>query len=102
MIHNAGGLSHINHPGDWLGSADSTIVYDEDGKPLLDVNGNPLTRGYQIATDPENVQFFANSLRKYPSCLGIEVYNEHDRPTSGDRVLWDELLKVIIPEGRNV
>ena len=102
MIHELGGISHINHPGDWLGSADSTIVYDEDGNPLLDVNGNPMTRGYQIATDPKNVQFFANSLRKFPSCLGIEVYNEHDRPTSGDRVLWDELLKVIIPEGRNV
>ncbi len=102
MIEDLGGISHINHPGDWLGSADSTIVYDEDGNPLLDVNGNPMTRGYQIATDPKNVQFFANSLRKYPSCLGIEIHNEHDRPTSGDRYLWDELLQVIIPEGRNV
>lgn len=80
MIDAAGGVSHINHPGDWLGSA-----------------GDP-----DIARDSGNVQFFANMMRKYDSCLGIEVYNAYDRPTRNDRVLWDELLKVVIPEGRNV
>ncbi len=80
MIEDAGGISHINHPGDWLSSAG-----DES-----------------IARDPGNVQFFANIMRKYDTCLGIEVYNLYDRPTGNDRVLWDELLKVVIPEGRNV
>lgn len=80
MIDAAGGVSHINHPGDWLGSA-----------------GDP-----DIARDPANVQFFADLFRKYDSCLGIEIYNAYDRPTSSDRILWDELLQVIIPEGRNV
>lgn len=80
MIDAAGGVSHINHPGDWLGSA-----------------SNP-----DLARDPGNVQFFANIMRKYDSCLGIEVYNAYDRPTRSDRILWDELLKVVIPEGRNV
>ena len=80
MIDAAGGISHINHPGDWLSSAG-----DES-----------------IARDPGNVQFFANIMRKYDTCLGIEVYNLYDRPTGNDRVLWDELLKVVIPEGRNV
>ena len=102
MIEDAGGISHINHPGDWLGSADSTPVYDEEGELVLDVNGEPMTKGKQIAMDQKNVQFFANLYRKYDSCLGFEVYNSFDRPTSGDRVLWDELLKVVIPEGRNV
>ncbi len=80
MIEDAGGISHINHPGDWLSSAG-----DES-----------------IARDPGNVQFFANLMRKYDSCLGIEIYNLYDRPTGNDRVLWDEMLKVVIPEGRNV
>ncbi len=102
MIEDVGGLSHINHPGDWLGSASTEIVKDEDGNTLYNVNGEPLTKGYQVATDPKNVQFYANTLRKFPSCLGIEVYNSYDRPTRNDRVLWDELLKVVIPEGRNV
>lgn len=102
MIEDAGGISHINHPGDWLGSANGELVYDEDGNVMLTPNGDEMTKGYQIATDPGNVQFFAKALRKYKSCLGIEVYNSFDRPTSSDRILWDELLKVIIPEGRNV
>lgn len=102
MIDAAGGISHINHPGDWLGSANGELVYDEDGNVMLTPNGDEMTKGYQIATDPGNVQFFAKALRKYKSCLGIEVYNSFDRPTSGDRILWDELLQVIIPEGRNV
>lgn len=102
MIQKAGGISHINHPGDWLNSGSTEIVKDENGKTVYDVNGQPMTKGKQITTDPGNVQFFAKALRKYPSCLGIEVYNAFDRPTRYDRILWDELLKVIIPEGRNV
>jgi hypothetical protein len=102
MIEDAGGVSHINHPGDWLGSAKGELVYDEDGNVLYTPNGEEMTVGYQMATDPGNVQFFANFFRVYPSCLGIEVYNAFDRPTRTDRVLWDGLLKAIIPEGRNV
>ena len=75
-----GGLSHINHPGDWLGSAG-------------DIN---------IAKDPKNIKFFADILKKYDSCLGIEVLNSHDSPTRHDRVLWDGLLESVIPAGRSV
>jgi len=75
-----GGLTHINHPGDWLGSAG-------------DIN---------IAKDPKNIRFFADILKKYDSCLGIEILNEHDSPTRHDRVLWDGLLESVIPAGRNV
>ena len=102
MIEDAGGVSHINHPGDWLGSAKGELVYDEDGNVLYTPNGEEMTLGYQMATDPGNVQFFANFFRQYESCLGIEVYNAFDRPTRTDRVLWDGLLKAVIPEGRNV
>ena len=79
-VEKAGGLSHINHPGDWLGSAS-------------DVN---------IAKDPKNIKFFADILKKYHSCLGIEVLNGSDSPTRNDRVLWDGLLESVIPTGRNV
>ena len=102
MIEEAGGISHINHPGDWLGSANGELVYDENGDVLYTPNGEEMTVGYQMATDTGNVQFFANFFRQYDSCLGIEVYNNFDRPTRTDRVLWDEILQVIIPEGRNV
>lgn len=80
-IHESGGISHINHPGDWLKSAK-----DPD-----------------IARDPEKVEIFASIMRKYDSCLGIEAFNAYDRPTRSDRILWDSLLQTLIPEGnRNV
>ncbi len=79
-VQKAGGLSHINHPGDWLESA-------------KDVN---------IAKDPKNIRFFADILKKYDSCLGIEVINSHDSVTRHDRVLWDGLLESVIPADRNV
>ena len=75
-----GGLSHINHPGDWLESRN-------------DVN---------IAKDPKNINFFADLLKKYHSCLGIEINYNYDTATRNDRVLWDGLLESVIPTGRNV
>ncbi len=80
-IEESGGVSHINHPTDWLQGFK-----------------NP-----ENARKPENVEFFADLLRRYPSCLGIEVLNMVDGPNRCDRILWDELLKVLIPYGeRNV
>lgn len=76
-IEKSGGVSHINHPTDWLGAY----------------------RDPSCAKVPENIRFFADLLRRYKSCLGIEVLNMYDRPNRSDRILWDELLKKLIPEG---
>lgn len=76
-IEKSGGISHINHPTDWL-----QAYKDPD-----------------CAKVPENIEFFADLLRRYKSCLGIEVLNMYDRPNRSDRILWDELLKTLIPEG---
>lgn len=76
-IEKSGGISHINHPTDWLGA------YKDPS----------------CAKVPENVAFFADLLRRYKSCMGIEVLNMYDRPNRSDRILWDELLKTLIPEG---
>ena len=80
LIEKSGGISHINHPTD-----------------LLQAKKNP-----DCAKVPENIEFFANLLRKYKSCMGIEVLNMYDIPNRSDRILWDELLKNLIPEGRKV
>lgn len=79
-VEASGGISHINHPGDWL---DSFI--DEAN-----------------AKKPENVRFFADIFHRYPSCVGTEVFNRIDLDTPADRIFWDELLKEVIPYGRNV
>ena len=80
FVEKHGGLSHINHPGDWL----------ESNKDISAVS------------DPENVHFFADILLRYDSCLGIEVFNERNGTTPYDRILWDNLLMETLPYGKNV
>lgn len=79
-IEENDGLSHINHPGDWLES-----------------NANP-----DVVNDPESVKFFGDLILKYDSCLGTEVFNEKNGTTGYDRILWDNLLMYCLPYGKNV
>jgi len=79
-VHRNGGITFIAHPGDWLESKDDPA----------------------IARDPGNVNYFADILRDYDSCLGIEIYNAADNETRYDRIFWDQLLMRLMPEGRPV
>lgn len=80
LADKAGAVSFINHPGDWLhSSGDRSIV-----------------------SDPKNVEYFANIILGYDSCLGMEVFNENNSPTPYDRVLWDNVLMKCLPYGKNV
>ena len=80
FVDDNGGLSHINHPGDWLQSND---------KP-------------EAVSDPANVKYFGDLILKYDSCLGTEVFNERNGTTGYDRILWDNLLMYCLPYGKNV
>ena len=80
LIEKSGGISHINHPTDLLQS----------------------WKRPDCADKPENIHFFANLINKYPSCMGIEVLNMKDIPNRCDRILWDNLLKLLTPHGRKV
>lgn len=80
LAHEAGGVSFINHPGDWLHS----------NKDIARVS------------DPENVKYFADILLKYDSCLGMEVFNERNHVTPYDRILWDNVLMYCLPYGKRV
>ena len=80
FTHKNGGLSIINHPGDWLESNNNiSAVYDE-----------------------ENIKLFGDILLKYDSCIGMEVFNEKNSVTPYDRILWDNLLMYTLPYGKNV
>lgn len=74
------GYTVLNHVGDWL---------DSPQHP-------------ERAHDPKNIAYFANIFVNNPTCLGMEIVNNRDRVTSRDRELWDELLQVVIPHGRNI
>jgi len=80
LVEKYGGVSHINHPGDILGSKwDPTVV-----------------------SKPENVEFFADFLLRYKSCLGVEAVNGFTSLTAYDRILWDNLLTYCLPYGKTV
>lgn len=80
FIDKNGGISHINHPGDWLETnVDINNVYDEEG-----------------------LEMFSEILLQYDSCLGMEVFNEDNGTTGYDRILWDNLLMKVLPYGRTV
>lgn len=80
FIEENGGISHINHPGDWLNT-----------------NSNP-----DAVNDPKNIKFFGDLMLKYDSCIGMEVFNERNGTTGYDRILWDNLLMYCLPYGKNV
>ncbi len=79
-IDEHGGLSYINHPGDWLETNENPAAVDE----------------------MENISFFGDLILEYDSCLGIEILNEKNGTTGYDRILWDNLLMYCLPYGRNI
>ena len=80
FVEKNGGLSHINHPGDFIES----------------------NKNIDAVSDPENVKYFGDILLKYDSCLGIEVFNDRNSTTPYDRILWDNLLMYCLPYGKNI
>lgn len=79
-IEKAGGYSVLNHVGDWV-----------------DSGRFPQRSHWNVY-----IAYFAGIFIDCPSCLGMEIVNSTDRVTRGDRALWDELLQVVIPKGRNI
>lgn len=80
LAEEAGGISFINHPGDWLRSQNNIAA----------------------VSDPENVHYFADIILKYDSCCGMEVFNENNGMTPYDRILWDNVLMECLPYGKTV
>ena len=83
-----GGLSVINHPGEYTNARDEE---NQDDAYNLD---DPVYN-YKITK-------FAKILTEYDSCIGIDINSKGDGRTRYDRKLWDILLQRIVPHGRNV
>lgn len=75
-----GAISFINHPGDWLNS-----------------NADRAN-----CSDPEKIAYFSDILLRYDSCIGMEVFNEHNGVTGYDRDTWDNILMYCLPYGKNI
>ena len=87
-VHGLGGLSVINHPGEYTNARDE--VYTADA-----YNKDEVTYRYTINK-------FENILLKYDTCIGIDINSKGDGRTRFDRKLWDIMLGDLIPQGRSV
>ena len=84
-VDELGGLSVINHPGEYTNARDEDYTcdaYDESYAYYIDK--------------------FESLLLKYPSCIGIDINSKGDSRTRFDRKLWDIMLMDLAPQGKNV
>ncbi|MBE6783144.1 MAG: hypothetical protein E7536_03955 [Ruminococcaceae bacterium] len=79
-VGEAGGITFLDHVGEYVGSE-----YD-------------ITR----ASEPYYANKFANVFLDNPSCVGMDVNSGVNNHTIYDYILWDNILKLTIPHGRNV
>ena len=84
----AGGLSVINHPGEYTKAKEEDCQADA-------YNEDDIWYDYVINK-------FTNILTSYDSCIGIDINSKKDGRTKYDRKLWDILLSKVVPTGRNV
>lgn len=87
-IDKLGGISVINHPGEYTSTRYE--VFSDDA-----YNKSTLKYKYDINK-------FENLLSNYSTCIGIDVNSKGDARTRFDRKLWDILLTDLAPAGRNV
>lgn len=87
-IEALGGVSVINHPGEYTSARDEVLTADAYNKSN--------THYHYV------INKFESLLNKYPSCIGIDVNSRDDTRTRFDRKLWDTMLTDMAPSGRNV
>lgn len=87
-VDELGGVSVINHPGEYTNARDE--VYTADA-----YNKDDIMYNYKISK-------FERLLLNYDSCIGIDINSKGDSRTRFDRKLWDIMLQDLLPVSRNV
>lgn len=83
-VEELGGITHINHPGRYTGGS-------KGGR-----------KGREASSNPDTVKKYVDLFNSYKSCLGMEIVNKLDNVSRSDRILWDNILKEMMPSGRFV
>jgi len=86
-VEEQGGISRLNHPGRY--------------QPRGDV-GEGNEQAVANSSSPEKVNKYVDLFMTYPSCVGIEIINGKDDESKTDRILWDNINGITIPQGRFV
>ena len=81
-----GGIAFIAHPGRFTGGQNAD-----------------LTAGAAASNNPDNIKKYVDLFMAFPNSLvGMEIMNRLDNETRSDRILWDNILMLTIPKGKNV
>ena len=81
----AGGVNYIHHPGRYTGGG-----YADDSAAGAAISNNRIYIDKYV------------KLLKETSALGMEIMNKRDYESKSDRVLYDNILKVLAPDKRPV
>ncbi|MGN1478835.1 MAG: PHP domain-containing protein, partial [Acutalibacteraceae bacterium] len=88
--YDAGGITHINHVGEWSDAKSDIGIYD----------ANFISDFASIYQDYcPNREVYTGAVR---GCIGMELVNTADSRTKYDRYLYDEIMKILAPQGINV
>lgn len=79
-VQSSGGITFLDHVGEYVGCEN-----DPDR-----------------ANEPYYVNKLANIFLNYSSCLGMDVNSGVNNHTKYDYILWDNVLQLTLPYGRNV
>jgi hypothetical protein len=84
-IQKQNGLAFINHPGRTTGGNVTTIL------------------GTNAVNNPLNINNYVGRFMAFQNCVGMEIVNRiTDEDSLNDRIFWDNVNKVTIPQGRYV
>ena len=100
--YNKGGFTHINHVGEWSGGNDDTDVYTASWvRDFANIYENYCpNRGGRNVDAQTN---WMSSHKGEAGCIGMELVNTADSRTHNDRrLVYDEILKILAPQGINV
>jgi hypothetical protein len=84
-VQDADGISFINHIGRYS--------HKNAADPEVRI---------AVSNDPVQINKYADLFLDFPSLVGMEIINRRDMETYSDRILWDNILKITAPQGRNV
>jgi hypothetical protein len=90
IVQEAGGITFLNHPGRFTRGMDFIV-----GTPSSPANPS---------NDINHINRYADIFMDFPAAtlVGMEVFNRRDVDSRQDRVLWDNVNAVTIPQGRFV
>ena len=81
---DAGGVAFLAHPGRYTTGA---------------AGGGG---GIASSNNPTRISHYIEMFDRFPVALGFELFNRNDNETRSDRVLWDNVLRELMPYGRFV